>query len=131
MQRIKHNSLILILITVLGLNFCALYCSKDEVESYNQNSTFPFDPIIAGDPSGDIQEFEEKLETIRGRMRIPGMSAAIAKNGKIVWAKGFGYADVENKKAATPNTSYRLASLTKTFASTVIMQLVEEGIIDL
>lgn len=131
MHGLKHKFLILILSIFFIFNFSNLYCKKDEIESYNQNYTFPFDPIIAGDPSGDLQDFEEKLEIIRGKMRIPGMSAAIAKNGKIVWAKGFGYADVENKRAATPNTSYRLASLTKTFASTVIMQLVEEGMVDL
>jgi CubicO group peptidase (beta-lactamase class C family) len=49
----------------------------------------------------------------------------------MVWAKGFGYANVEKRVTATPATCYHLASLTKTFASTIIMQLVEEGLLDL
>jgi CubicO group peptidase (beta-lactamase class C family) len=53
------------------------------------------------------------------------------KNQKVIWAKGFGYADVENKIPATEHTPYHLASLTKTFASTILMQLVQEGKIKL
>jgi CubicO group peptidase (beta-lactamase class C family) len=49
----------------------------------------------------------------------------------VVWAKGFGYADLENRIAATPDTVYHIASLTKTFAATLLMQLVEQGKLDL
>lgn len=70
---------------------------------------------------------EQQLENIRQQLKIPAMSCAIVKDQKVVWAKGFGYADLENKIPATEHTSYHLASLTKTFASTILMQLVEEG----
>jgi CubicO group peptidase (beta-lactamase class C family) len=43
------------------------------------------------------QKFEAKLEYLRQQMKIPGMSAAIVMDQKLVWAKGFGYADLENK----------------------------------
>ncbi len=82
-------------------------------------------------PADNIAEFEKVIESIRAELRIPGLGAAITKNGEIVWAKGFGYADVENKIQAGPKTSFHLASLTKTFASTIIMQLVEQGKLDL
>jgi CubicO group peptidase (beta-lactamase class C family) len=49
----------------------------------------------------------------------------------VLWSEGFGYADIENQLKASPDTSYYLASLTKTFASTVILQLVEQGKLDL
>jgi CubicO group peptidase (beta-lactamase class C family) len=71
--------------------------------------------------------FEAELETLRREMKIPGMSAAVVKNGELAWARGFGYADVENQIPATPETPYHLASVTKTFAAVVIMQLVQEG----
>jgi len=70
---------------------------------------------------------EQTLDGIRQQLKIPAMSCAIVKDQKVVWAKGFGYADVENKIPATEHTSYHLASLTKTFASTILMQLVQEG----
>jgi len=74
-----------------------------------------------------IARFETLLESLRQELKIPAYSAAIVKNQKVIWAKGFGYADVENKIPATEHTAYHLASLTKTFASTILMQLVQEG----
>lgn len=78
-----------------------------------------------------IARFETQLESLRQELKIPAYSAAIVKNQKVIWAKGFGYADVENKIPATEHTAYHLASLTKTFASTILMQLVQEGKINL
>jgi CubicO group peptidase (beta-lactamase class C family) len=79
----------------------------------------------------DPAKFEVRLEAIRRELAIPGMSAAIAKGQRIVWAKGMGMADVERRVPATDTTAYHLASLTKTFASTVVMRLVQEGRLDL
>lgn len=78
-----------------------------------------------------IAHFETLLESLRQELKIPAYSAAIVKDQKVIWAKGFGYADVENKIPATEHTAYHLASLTKTFASTILMQLVQEGKIKL
>jgi CubicO group peptidase (beta-lactamase class C family) len=61
---------------------------------------------------------------------IPGLSVGFIK-GDFTWSKGFGYADLENKAPAKPESSYRLASITKTITATAILQLVEEGKIDL
>src|SRR6185503_2882851 len=77
-------------------------------------------------PASQIARFETLLESLRQELKIPAYSAAIVKDQKVVWAKGFGYADVENKIPATEHTAYHLASLTKTFASTIVMQLVQE-----
>ncbi len=78
-----------------------------------------------------IARLETLLENLRQELKIPAYSAAIVKDQKVLWAKGFGYADVENKIPATEHTPYHLASLTKTFASTILMQLVQEGKIKL
>jgi len=85
-------------------------------------------------PSADaprITELETQLESLRQELKIPALSVAIVKDQKVLWAKGFGFADVENKVPATEHTPYHLASLTKTFASTILMQLVQEGKIKL
>jgi len=76
-------------------------------------------------------EFEVELEDLRQKLKIPAFSAALVQDQELVWAKGFGYADLENKVKATPDTPYHLASLTKPFAATIIMQLVEEGALNL
>src|SRR5688572_6577084 len=74
-----------------------------------------------------LAHLERLLDGLRQQLKIPAMSCAIVKDQKVVWAKGFGYADIENKIPATEHTSYHLASLTKTFASTILMQLVQAG----
>jgi CubicO group peptidase (beta-lactamase class C family) len=87
--------------------------------------------VADGPPVRNVAEFADRLEKLRQEVRIPAYSAAIAKGDRVVWSKGFGMADWESSRTATPETIYHIASLTKTFASTVILQLVEEGKIDL
>ncbi len=84
--------------------------------------------------SGDqqrVKRFEKQVDDLRTLLKIPGMSAVIIKDQKVLWAKGFGFADFENRVPATPDTLYHIASLTKTFAATLVMQLVEQGKLDL
>lgn len=78
-----------------------------------------------------LTRLETMLENLRQELKIPSLSAAVVKDQKIVWAKGFGFADLENKIPATEHTPYHLASLTKTFASTIVMRLVQDGKIKL
>ncbi|NHJ83860.1 MAG: beta-lactamase family protein [Asgard group archaeon] len=75
--------------------------------------------------------FEEKIVNLKNKYKIPGMSIAISYQNELIYAKGFGYADIENKIKATSGTPYRIASLTKPIASVIILQLVEQGLIDL
>lgn len=84
-----------------------------------------------GVPAKSLGEFEQTLNRIREDLKIPGMTAAIVKDQKIVWTNGFGYANKEDKIPASSNTIYHLASLTKPFASMVIMKLVEENKINI
>ncbi|HVG30728.1 MAG TPA: serine hydrolase [Pyrinomonadaceae bacterium] len=74
-----------------------------------------------------LVRLEGELGALRDALRIPGMSAALARDGRVVWSKGFGFADYERLVAATPDTPYVIASLTKPFASVLLMQLVEQG----
>ena len=61
----------------------------------------------------------------------PGISAAVIHDQEVVWSKGFGYADVENGIPAAPDTIYRVASISKLFTSTALMQLIEKGKLNL
>ena len=79
----------------------------------------------------NLIELETDLETLRQLLKIPGFSAGIVRDQQLVWAKGFGFADLEEQVEATPGTPYHLASLTKPFTAAIIMQLVEEGTLSL
>ena len=78
-----------------------------------------------------LSDLERELEALRVRLRIPGMSVAVAEGERIVWTRGFGVANRERGTAAGPNTIHHLASLTKPYASTVVLQLVDEHRLDL
>jgi CubicO group peptidase (beta-lactamase class C family) len=78
-----------------------------------------------------LARFEKQTEQLRSLLKIPGLSAVIIKDERVIWAKGFGYADVVKRTRATPDTIYHVASITKTFAATILMQLVEQGKLDL
>jgi CubicO group peptidase (beta-lactamase class C family) len=75
--------------------------------------------------------FEAKLEALRTRLEMPGLALGIIRNGELWWSSGLGFADVENGIPVTSDTPFHLASLTKTFASTVLMSLVQEGALEL
>ena len=65
----------------------------------------------------------EKLHTVSG---VPGLSVAVAKNGKILWQGTAGWRDVQNGLPVTPETTFRFASVSKVFAATLAAKLVEE-----
>ncbi len=54
-------------------------------------------------------------------------SALVAEHGKVIFKKGYGLADFEWNVPNTPDTKFRLGSITKQFTATLVMQLVEEG----
>ncbi len=78
----------------------------------------------------DREKIDSLLQIIDVKQKAMG-SVSIFENGKEVYQKVFGYADIENKVKATRNTKYRIGSITKTFTATIIMQLIEEGKLNL
>jgi len=79
----------------------------------------------------DFNSFEEKLISFTNVNNIPSISVAVISRGEIVYSNGFGYADIENNITATDSTPYRIASITKPIASTIILNLVESGLLGL
>ena len=80
----------------------------------------------------------DRFEPIRGTIRkvifakkVPSLAVAVAQNGEILWEEAFGFADVEKQIAATPQTKYSLASISKPITATTLMTLVERGKIGL
>lgn len=86
-------------------------------------------PVAPGSDPAAV--FKQRIDHLRQRYDIPGLSLGVVFRQKILFAQGFGHADLENNIAATPDTPYHIASLTKPFAAAVIMKLVEAGRLDL
>ena len=77
------------------------------------------------EPSGSLADFRDDLDRLRVSGHIESISAVIAKDQSVVWSASLGAPTV------TDTTVFHLASLTKPFASTVILQLVDEGKVSL
>jgi Beta-lactamase len=61
------------------------------------------------------------------KQRIPGVSLAVVKDGKIVLAKGYGFANLEHQVPVKPETIFQSGSVGKQFTATAVMMLVEAG----
>jgi CubicO group peptidase (beta-lactamase class C family) len=76
-------------------------------------------------------ELSKFIEKQMKSTKTVGLSLALVDNQDVVWSEGFGFADRENQIKATPNTIYRVGSISKLFTSASIMQLAEEGKLDI
>jgi CubicO group peptidase (beta-lactamase class C family) len=84
------------------------------------------------DPADLEAFFDATLPLQLERSDIAGASVLVMKDGKVLLEKGYGYADVKEKKPVDPNsTIFRLASISKLFTWVSIMQLQEQGKVDL
>ena len=81
----------------------------------------------------DFETFLDALIPSQLRNRnIAGAVVSVVKDGQVLFQKGYGYADVEEKKAVLPDqTLFRPGSISKLFTATAVMQLVEQGKLDL
>ena len=95
--------------------------------------TAPLAPQLPAGTSFEarIARLETEIESQRRLQSIPGLSAVVVRSGEVAWSRGFGSADVERNVPAASDTPYRIASLTKTFTSTLLMRCVEQGRLDL
>lgn len=83
--------------------------------------------------AADVESFIDGILPLQlKRDDIAGATVAVVKDGKLLFAKGYGYADVENKKpVSAEETLFRPGSISKLFTWTAIMQLFEQGKLDL
>ena len=61
--------------------------------------------------------------------KAPGVAILVARDGEILYRKGFGYADIENKILVTPDTKFRIGSVTKQFTAAAILKLQENNLL--
>ncbi len=71
------------------------------------------------------------IEKEMSKNDITGLSIALVDDQRVVWQTGFGYADLENDVPAAPETVYRAGSIAKLFTASAVMQLAEQGRIDI
>ena len=71
------------------------------------------------------------IEEVMQTYDLPGFAIGVVKDNEVVYARGFGYKNIDTKEPVTTTTLFHMASISKPFVATAIMQLVEQGKIDL
>ena len=82
---------------------------------------------ITGTVVPGMKSYDEVIADFMRKYAIPGGAVAVMRDGRLIYARGFGYADVENKTLVQPDALFRIASVSKTLTSAAIMKLIEEG----
>lgn len=84
----------------------------------------PEGPLTEDHASRLVRQMADELRT---RALLPGLSIAISRNGQVILAEGFGYADIDARSPVTPETRFRTASVAKVITATAVGRLWQEG----
>jgi CubicO group peptidase (beta-lactamase class C family) len=92
---------------------------------------FCHDPAMTGITAAGAAELDAVLGRFVSRDGLPGAAAGVVCGDELAWAAGAGFADAAAQVSSDPGTLYRIASITKTFTGTAVMQLRDAGRLDL
>jgi CubicO group peptidase (beta-lactamase class C family) len=81
--------------------------------------------FTTGSASSQVLQAESEIKEIMQELTAAGVSVAVVKNNKIIYTRSFGVSDLETQKPLTDNNIFRIASISKSFSATAIMQLIE------
>jgi N-acyl-D-amino-acid deacylase len=84
-------------------------------------------PQPTGPRVPELARLDTNMQSILQTYAIPGGSLAVVKDGRLVFTRGYGWADVENNEQFQPDSRCQLASLSKTITAATVMKLVEDG----
>jgi CubicO group peptidase (beta-lactamase class C family) len=70
---------------------------------------------------------EAAIETLMKEIPVAGLSVAVVRKGKVVYTKAFGYRDLDTKEPLRTDHIFRIASISKSFTATSLMQQIEAG----
>lgn len=104
-----------------------LLSSKCHAQTTDQTKTFFADKKY----SAKIVIAQKLVDSLMREKNIPGLAACVATKDKILWAQGFGYADLENRVPVTLQSKFRIGSISKTLTVLALGKLIEENAIHL
>ena len=78
-------------------------------------------------PATDLSDHVDALANKMLSRKVAGISVAIARNGQVVFARGYGMANLEHSVPVTPETVFHIVGISKNILAAVVLQLVDEG----
>ncbi len=85
------------------------------------------DPPVTGKANPNLADFDEMMIAFVKKHKVPGATLAVTKDGRLVYSRGFGYADLEAHQAMEANSLMRVASVSKPITAVAILMLIEQG----
>ena len=85
----------------------------------------PLDVPLSGRAVAGMESFDRVISDLMRKHDVPGGAVSVVKDGRLVYARGFGYADVENRVPVAPDALFRIASVSKPITAVAILTLVE------
>ncbi len=82
---------------------------------------------VTGKAVPGLASFDNLMTGFIRKYHLPGGALAVARDGRVVYARGFGYADRDKKEPVEPDALFRIASVTKPLTAVAVLQLVERG----
>ena len=122
---------IIIILMLFFFGIGSIFSDRGGKEEINLNERFTtsFNNRLSNELSDfdDVSALDRTISAFIKQWDIKGASVAITKDGRLVYAKGFGYADLESGREMEPGNVFRMASLSKLVTAVAIMQLTEQG----
>lgn len=87
-------------------------------------------PPAQVDPASKLQGLDDLAAQAMQEWKVPGLALGIVKDGKVVYAKGYGFRDVEHKLTVNTDTLFPIGSISKSFTSLAFAMLNDEGKVD-
>lgn len=82
---------------------------------------------LTGPSDLELAPFDELMTEFVEKNQVPGASLAVTKNGQLVYARGFGFADPDHGEKVLPRSRFRIASISKPITAAAILKLIEQG----
>jgi len=86
---------------------------------------------ISGEPVPELAGLDRTMTELMARWELPGGQLAVAKDGRLVFNRGYGLADVEADEPVQPDALFRIASVSKAITAVAILELVDDGLLAL
>src|SRR5688500_13375926 len=88
-------------------------------------------PVPSAPVAYDVDSARVLARMLVERERLPGLAVTVSVGASVVWREGFGFADLTTAVEATPETKFRIGSVSKLLTATLLMRLVEEQRVEL
>lgn len=83
--------------------------------------------VLTGKAVAELKSFDEMMHDFLNEHKVPGGAIAVTDHGRLVFARGYGYADLKTMQKVMPESLFRIASISKPITAIAILQLVDQG----